>query len=149
MRNIVAGSSLFVAMLILGPALVAQKGPAPVSTALYDAWTPEKLSTPGSLGNFGNHNASIQRREVGNPAEAHDGFAHILMFTGGQGTFVIGGELADGPDGKKVIRGGDTHKVAPGVVYHIPAKVPHWVRPDAGSPVTYFVANVNVEKSGS
>jgi hypothetical protein len=51
--------------------------PAPVSTALFDAWTPEQLSKPGNLANYGNHNTSVQRRAVGADPEIHDGFSHI------------------------------------------------------------------------
>jgi mannose-6-phosphate isomerase-like protein (cupin superfamily) len=114
-----------------------------VSTALFDAWTPEQLSKPANLANYGNHNASIQRREVGAAPEIHDGFSHILMFTSGEGTFIVGGEIVDGPDGKKMLRGGESHKIVQGVVWHIPMKVAHQVVPNPGSVVTYFVANIN------
>ena len=121
-------------------------GPPPLSTALFDQWTPDQLSKPGNLGNYGNHAASVQRRDVGAAPEIHDGFSHILMFTSGEGTFILGGEIVDGPDGKKMIRAGETHKIAPGVVWHIPMKVAHQVVPNPGSSVTYFVTNINVDK---
>jgi mannose-6-phosphate isomerase-like protein (cupin superfamily) len=120
--------------------------PAPLSTAPYDVWTLEQLSKPANLGNYGNHSASIQRREVGSAPETHTGFSHILMFTNGEGTFIVGGDIVDGPDGKKMIRGGDTRKVKLGEVYHIPINTPHQVMPNPGTTVMYFVCNINVEK---
>jgi mannose-6-phosphate isomerase-like protein (cupin superfamily) len=122
------------------------RGPAPLSTSVYDKWTPEQLAKPGNLGNYGNHSSSIQRRDVGAAPETHDGFSHILMFTSGEGKFLLGGEIVDGPDGKKMIRGGDTHQIKMGELYHIPIKVAHQVIPNPGSSVTYFVTNINVEK---
>jgi mannose-6-phosphate isomerase-like protein (cupin superfamily) len=118
----------------------------PLSTAPYDVWTADQLSKTGNLGNFGNHNASIQRRDVGAAPESHDGFSHFLMFTSGEGNFIVGGQIVDGPDGKKIIRGGDTHKIVLGQMYHIPFKTPHQVVPNPGSSVTYWVTNINVEK---
>jgi mannose-6-phosphate isomerase-like protein (cupin superfamily) len=113
----------------------------------YNVWTPEQLSKSGNLASAGNYAMSVQRRAVGAPAEVHDGFSHILIFTSGEGTFVVGGTLVDGPDGKKIIRGGESHKIVLGEVWHIPIKVPHWVQPTPGTHgVTYFVANINIPK---
>jgi mannose-6-phosphate isomerase-like protein (cupin superfamily) len=116
--------------------------PAPLSTTPYDVWTMEQLTKPGNLGNYGNHACSVQRRDVGAAPESHDNFAHVLIFTSGSGNVNIGGEIIDGPDGKKIVRGGDRRKIVVGEVYHIPVKVAHWVIPDAGSSVTYFVCNL-------
>jgi mannose-6-phosphate isomerase-like protein (cupin superfamily) len=129
--------------------LSAQGGrgvPVPLSTSPYDIWTADQLTKPGMLANFGNHNASIQRRDVGAAPEIHDGFSHFLMFTSGEGNVVIGGRIVDGADGKKVVQGGDTHKIIIGAMYHIPQKTAHWVVPNPGSSVTYWVTNIDVEK---
>jgi len=129
-------------------ALSAQggRGTPPLSTTPYDIWTAEALAKPGNLGNYGNHTASIQRRDVGAAPETHDNFSHFLMFTSGAGDFILGGQIVDGPDGKKVIKGGDTHKIVLGQMMHIPIKTPHQVLPNPGTSVTYWVTNIYVEK---
>jgi quercetin dioxygenase-like cupin family protein len=109
-------------------------------------WTADQLAKPGSLGNYGNHTASIQRRDVGAAPETHTGFSHFLMFTSGKGNFTVGGQIVDGPDGKKIVKGCDTHPIVLGAMYHIPINTAHWVVPEAGSSVTYWVTNINVEK---
>jgi hypothetical protein len=121
--------------------------PAPaLSTTPYDLWTIEQLSKPGNLGNYGDHTSSIQRRDIGAAPETHTGFSHFLMFTSGQGNFTVGGQIVDGPDGKKTVKGGDVHKIVLGEMYHIPINTVHWVVPSPGSSVTYWVTNIMVEK---
>src|ERR1051326_4480234 len=110
-----------------------KRGPAPLSTTPYDVWTMDQLAKPGNLGNYGNHACSVQRRDVGAAPESHDGFAHVLIFTSGSGNVNLGGEIVDGPDGKKIVKGGDRRKIVIGDVYHIPVKTAHWVMPDSGS----------------
>jgi hypothetical protein len=68
------------------------------------------------------------------------------MFTSGEGTFTLGGDIVDGPDGKKIVRGGVTQKIVIGSMYHIPINTAHWVVPNAGSSVTYWATNINVDK---
>jgi mannose-6-phosphate isomerase-like protein (cupin superfamily) len=121
-----------------------KREPAPLSTAPYDVWTMEQLAKPGNLGNYGNpnHDCSVQRRNVGAAPESHDNFAHVLIFTSGSGSVNLGGEIVAGPDGKKIVQGGDRRKIVVGDVYHIPLKTVHWVVPDAGSTITYFVCNL-------
>ena len=121
------------------------RGAPPVlSTTPYDIWPIEQLSKPGSLGNYGSHNSSIQRRDVGAAPETHTGFSHFLMFTSGQGTFTLGGEIVDGPDGKKIVKGGNTHPIVIGQMYHIPINTVHWAVPNPGTSVTYWVTNINI-----
>jgi mannose-6-phosphate isomerase-like protein (cupin superfamily) len=151
-------TKLFLAVLLVSagaiPALAqaagnAKKGgkgaPAPLSTSIYDVWTMEQLAKPGNLGNFGNHSCSVQRRDVGAAPEAHDNFAHIMIFTSGTGSFQVGGEIVDGPEGKKIVRGGEQRKIVVGEVYHLPIKTAHWVIADPGSSVTYFVCNLYIQ----
>jgi mannose-6-phosphate isomerase-like protein (cupin superfamily) len=144
-RQLLIFCSLVVASVL---ALSAQgRGTPPLlSTTPYDVWTADQLAKPGNLGNYGNHTASIQRRDVGAAPETHDGFSHFLMFTSGAGNFIVGGQIVDGPDGKKIVRGGDTHKIVIGEMYHIPIKTAHWVVPNPGMSVTYWVTNIYVEK---
>ncbi len=137
--------SLFATSVV---SLSAQGGGTPpaLNTEPFSIWTAEKLTTPGSLGNFGHYSASIQRRNVGAAPETHDGFSHFLVFTSGEGNVILGGKIVDGPDGKKVIQGGNTSKIILGAMYHIPIKTPHQVVPNPGTSVTYWVTNINVPK---
>ncbi len=153
MRAKIAGGFLLCFVLAAGvvPALAQepQRGrgtPPPLSTDPYNIWPAKQLSTPGRLGNYGHYSASIQRRDVGAAPETHTGFSHFLMFTSGEGNVILGGQIVDGPDGKKVIKGGDTHKIVLGEMYHIPINTAHQVVPTAGSSVTYWVTNINVLK---
>ena len=124
----------------------ARGTPPPLNTDPFNIWSGQKLTTPGSLGNFGHYSSSIQKRDVGAAPETHDGFSHFLMFTSGEGNFILGGQIVDGPDGKKIIKGGDTQKIIVGAMYHIPIKTPHQVVPNPGTSVTYWVTNINVPK---
>ena len=116
--------------------------PQPVDTAPYRIWPVDQLSKPGNLGNFGHYASSIQRREVGAAPETHTNFSHFLIFTSGEGNVILGGQIVDGPDGKKVIKGGDTHKIVLGEMYHIALNTPHQVVPNPGSAITYWVTNI-------
>jgi mannose-6-phosphate isomerase-like protein (cupin superfamily) len=142
--------SLMVSSVVyLGAQARGQSGrgtPQPLSTDPYNIWSGQQLTTPGNLGNYGHYSASIQRRAVGAAPETHDGFSHFLMFTSGEGNFILGGQIVDGPDGKKMIKGGDTQKIVVGAMYHVPIKTPHQVVPNPGTSVTYWVTNINVPK---
>jgi mannose-6-phosphate isomerase-like protein (cupin superfamily) len=153
MRANIAGGFLLCFVLAAGVvsavAQEPQRGrgtPPPLSTDPYNIWPAKQLSTPGRLGNYGHYSASIQRREVGAAPETHTGFSHFLVFTSGEGNVILGGQIVDGPDGKKVIKGGDTHKIVLNEMYHIPINTAHQVVPSAGSSVTYWVTNINVPK---
>ena len=148
-----ASVALFVVIAVAIVGLSAQGGrqggrgtPQPISTSPYDMWAGDKLVTPGSLGNFGHYSASIQRRNPDAAPETHTGFSHFLMFTSGEGMFTLGGEIVDGPDGKKIVKGGNTQKIVLGAMYHIPINTVHWVVPNPGGSVTYWVTNINIPK---
>ncbi len=40
------------------------------------------------------------------------------------------------------MQGGERRKIVVGDVYHMAVKTAHWVIPDAGSSITYFVCNL-------
>jgi len=122
----------------------AKKEPPPLDTAAYEVWTMEKLTNPGFLGRYDapHHDCSVQRRNVGAAPESHDNFAHVLIFTSGSGSVNLGGEIVTGSDGKKTVQGGERKKIVVGDVYHMAVKTPHWVIPDPGSSITYFVCNL-------
>lgn len=148
MRANIVRSLMLCAVLGMSVAsLSGQRGqPRPLSTDPYNIWKADTLSKPGQLGNYGHYSASIQRRDENAAPETHDGFSHFLMFTSGEGDVILGGQIVDGPDGKKIVKGGETHKVVLGEMYHIPIKTVHWVRPRPGTAITYWVTNINVPK---
>jgi hypothetical protein len=118
------------------------RGPQPLDTAPYKIWPVDQLSKPQNIGNYGHYASSIQRRDPGAAPEAHTNFSHFLIFTSGEGNVILGGQIVDGPDGKKVIKGGDTHKIVLGELYHIALNTPHQVVPNPGSSITYWVTNI-------
>jgi hypothetical protein len=136
----------FVVGLSAQAARGAAQPPQPLSTSPFDVWSGDKLTTPGNLGNFGHYTASIQRRNPGAAPEIHDGFSHFLIFTSGEGNVTLGGEIVDGADGKKTVKGGTTQKIVLGAIYQIPIKTVHWVVPNPGSSITYWVTNIFVPK---
>jgi mannose-6-phosphate isomerase-like protein (cupin superfamily) len=80
---------------------------------------------------WGNHSLLSIRREGDGEAEVHDTQVDVIFVTSGEGTLVVGGTVVDGhptTPGEtrgKSIQGGVSHKMAPGDVFHVPAKVPH------------------------
>lgn len=125
------------------PLAAQSRGDAALRDAPYHIWPVEQLSKPGSLGDFGNYRASVQRRDSTSAPEVHSDFSHMLVFTSGAGNVVLGGQIVDGPGGKKIVRGGETMAIALGHLYHIPMNTVHWVVPDAGTAITYWVVNIN------
>lgn len=152
----VIASLLVLGLLVLSAALLvsaqtggdtnkkAKKEPPPLDTAPYEVWTMEQLAKPGFLGRYDapHQECSVQRRNEGAAPESHENFAHVLIFTSGSGNVNLGGEIITGPDGKKVVQGGERRKIVIGDVYHMAIKTPHWVIPDPGTSVTYFVCNL-------
>jgi mannose-6-phosphate isomerase-like protein (cupin superfamily) len=83
------------------------------------------------LASWGNHSLMIVRREADGASEEHDTQADIINVISGEGTLVVGGTMVDGkPSGANEIRGksiegGVRKPMAPGDVFHVPAKMPH------------------------
>jgi mannose-6-phosphate isomerase-like protein (cupin superfamily) len=81
--------------------------------------------------NWGNHGLLAIRREGDGEAEVHDTQVDVIFVRSGEGTLIIGGTVveprttAPGEIRGKSITGGITKKMAPGDVFHIPAKLPH------------------------
>jgi mannose-6-phosphate isomerase-like protein (cupin superfamily) len=82
-------------------------------------------------GNWGNHSLLIVRREGDGAAEVHDTQVDVITVVSGEGTLVAGGTVVDGKATApnevrgKSITGGVRKPMAPGDVFHIPAKMPH------------------------
>jgi mannose-6-phosphate isomerase-like protein (cupin superfamily) len=83
------------------------------------------------VANWGNHSLLLVHRAGDGEAEIHDSQVDVITVLSGEGTLVVGGTAADakvtapGEKRGKSITGGETHKMGPGDVFHIPAKVPH------------------------
>ncbi len=106
------------------------------------------LST-GVLGKYGNHMVMVIRREKTGQAELHQTQADIVIVESGAGTLLSGGSM---PDAKTVsphelrsatIQGGQSHRLAPGDVVHIPANVPHQVVLAPGETIAYLAIKVD------
>jgi quercetin dioxygenase-like cupin family protein len=78
--------------------------------------------------------------------EIHERTTHVLYFTDGEATLVVGGSPIDGkPTGPGEVRaasveGGASRHVVPGDVIVIPAGTPHWFK-EVPRSVSYFSVN--------
>ena len=112
--------------------------PAKVAAALAKGGT---LVTRPDLLVSGSH------REKGGQVEVHDKETDVLHILDGEATFVFGGQMVGGKvsgPGQWLgsdITGGQTHHIAKGDVFVIPAGVPHWFK-EVPKSVSYFVVKV-------
>jgi mannose-6-phosphate isomerase-like protein (cupin superfamily) len=96
----------------------------------------------------GNRTFMVAHREGSGVAEWHEKQADIMMIASGEVTMIYGGTIVDGKTTQPgeirgpSIKGGTEVKLAAGDALHIPAKVAHQMKLDAGKQVTYFVAKV-------
>src|ERR1700676_4737732 len=80
---------------------------------------------------WGNHGLLIVRREGDGAAEVHETQEDVITVVSGEGTLIVGGTMVDGKTTApseirgKSINGGVRKPMAPGDVFHIPAKIPH------------------------
>ena len=80
---------------------------------------------------WGNHGLLAIRREGDGEAEVHETQVDVIFVRSGEGTLILGGTVVEphttAPNEirGKSITGGVTKKMAPGDVFHIPAKLPH------------------------
>jgi mannose-6-phosphate isomerase-like protein (cupin superfamily) len=139
--------------------LVAQGG----STAGVHVWKSADITAKGKelskrldankvasevISSEGNRTFMVAHREGPGQAEQHDTKADVMMISSGEVTMVYGGTIVGGKTTEPgetrgaSIRGGTEVKLGPGDVLHIPAKVPHQMKIDAGKQVTYFVTKV-------
>ena len=90
----------------------------------------------------------VAHREGSGLAEWHEKEADVMFISAGNVTMVYGGTIVDSKttgEGEKrgpSIKGGTEVALGPGDVLHIPAKMPHQMKLDAGKQVTYFVTKV-------
>jgi mannose-6-phosphate isomerase-like protein (cupin superfamily) len=90
---------------------------------------------------------SGSHREAAGKVEVHDKETDVLYVVDGEATFVFGGKMVGGKvtapeqwQGTDII-GGETHHVAKGDVFVIPAGIPHWFK-EVPKSVSYFVVKV-------
>ena len=82
-------------------------------------------------GTWGNHGLLLVRREGDGEVEVHNTQVDVITVISGAGTLLVGGTVVGGHDSApneirgKSLTGGERHPMAPGDVFHIPAKVPH------------------------
>jgi len=105
------------------------------------------LAKGGSLVTRPDLLVSGSHREKSGQVEVHDKETDVLYVVDGEATFVYGGKMVGGKvtqPGQWLgsdITGGQTHRIAKGDVFVIPAGVPHWFK-DVPTSVSYFVVKV-------
>src|SRR5579871_3734188 len=83
------------------------------------------------VANWGNHSLLLVHREGDGEVEVHDTSVDVINVVSGSGTLLVGGTVVDGrttAPGEirgKSLTGATSHKMAPGAMFHVPAKVPH------------------------
>lgn len=83
------------------------------------------------VANWGNHSLLLVHREGDGEVEVHENSVDVINVISGEGTLLVGGTTVDGhttAPGEirgKSLTGATSHKMAPGDVFHVPAKVPH------------------------
>lgn len=86
-------------------------------------------------------------RDKAGEVEVHDKETDVLYILEGEATFVFGGQMVGGKTTRPDqwlgtdITGGETHHVAKGDVFVIPAGVPHWFK-EVPKSISYFVVKV-------
>ena len=112
---------------------------------------PEKvaaaLAKGGSLVTRPDLLVSGSHRETAGQVEVHDKETDVLYVVDGEATFVFGGQMVGGKVSQpgqwlgSNITGGQTHHIAKGDVFVIPAGIPHWFK-EVPKSVSYFVVKV-------
>ncbi|MGA2117256.1 MAG: hypothetical protein ABSH56_21150 [Bryobacteraceae bacterium] len=130
----------------------------------FQMWTASELQTRAEalklnqyrqgvdrMENWGNHAVILERLEGATPAEAHETMADLIIVTSGETGLTVGGVIVDpvntaaGETRGKSIDGGVAKRLSPGDMVHIPAKMPHQLRVEAGKRCTYLVFKVRME----
>ena len=121
-----------------GPSAGIHVDPTKVAEALAKGGT---LVTRPDLIVQGSH------RDKAGQVEVHDKETDVLHVLEGEATFVFGGTMVGGKTTRPDqwlgtdITGGETHHIAKGDVFVIPAGVPHWFK-EVPKSISYFVVKV-------
>jgi len=134
------------ALLTIGVLAGAQGGSAG-GVHVDPAKVAAALAKGGSLVTRPDLLVSGSHRDAAGKVEVHDKETDVLYVVDGEATFVFGGKMVGG----KVtspgqwqgtdITGGETHHIAKGEVFVIPAGIPHWFK-EVPKSVSYFVVKV-------
>ena len=90
---------------------------------------------------------SGSHRDKGGQVEVHDKEKDVLYIVDGEATFAVGGQMVGGKSSQPGqwlgtdITGGQTHRIAKGDVFVVPAGIPHWFK-EVPKSVSYFVVKV-------
>jgi mannose-6-phosphate isomerase-like protein (cupin superfamily) len=102
-----------------------------------------------ALGTYENHLRGISHREGDGSAELHETQVDILIVQTGEATLIVGGTMLEPKTVKPhevrgtSIEGGETKRLAPGDIVHIPARVPHQLKISSGQKFNYLVVKVD------
>jgi hypothetical protein len=99
-----------------------------------------------TLADYGDHRFRLLYRDADGFPEQHDNIIDVVMVQSGEGTLLLGGKMlgsrASSGAGEYVgtgIEGGEQHRLGPGDVVHIPARIPHSFLVPAGKHITYVL----------
>ena len=104
-----------------------------------------------SLAKFATHSLTAFHREASGEAEVHETQTDVFIVETGEATMLVGGTVVSprntGPGEIRGtgVQGGETKKLKPGDILHIPAGVPHQTLLDPGKKFTYLVMKVSTK----
>jgi mannose-6-phosphate isomerase-like protein (cupin superfamily) len=96
------------------------------------------------LANMGNYTFARVLRTANGTAEVHESMADVFLIESGEPTLTVGGTVVDGKSTQPheirgaSITGGTDHRLGPGDLLTIPAKMPHQMKVEPGKQVTYI-----------
>ena len=132
---ILLASTLAFALTVIGfaadPDGFAMFKAADIKSRLAAAKLDDHKAGADRAGTWGNHGLLLVRREGDGEVEVHNTQVDVITVISGEGTLLVGGTVVGGHDSApneirgKSLTGGERHPMAPGDVFHIPAKVPH------------------------
>jgi len=133
--------------LTVGALAYAQQHTSSAGVHVDPAKVAEALATGGTLVTRPDLLVQGSHRDKNGQVEVHDKETDVIHILEGEATFVFGGQMVGGklarPDQWRGtdITGGETHHVAKGDVFVIPAGIPHWFK-EVPRSVSYFVVKV-------
>jgi mannose-6-phosphate isomerase-like protein (cupin superfamily) len=104
---------------------------ADIKSRLAAAKLDEHKAGLDRAGTWGNHGLLLVRREGNGEVEVHSTQVDVITVISGEGTLLVGGTMVGGHESAPneirgtSLNGGERHAMAPGDVFHIPAKIPH------------------------
>jgi mannose-6-phosphate isomerase-like protein (cupin superfamily) len=124
-------ATLAVAVFAADPDGFAMFKAADIKSRLAAAKLDDHKAGADRAGTWGNHGLLLVRREGDGEVEVHNTQVDVITVISGEGTLLVGGTVVGGHDSAPneirgtSLTGAQRHAMAPGDVFHIPAKVPH------------------------